>query len=233
MLTLLTTTGTRDYAWMLCQKYMHRQTYSGRVRWIIVDDGENAQQITFKRPGWDLIVLRPEPFWQHGQNTQQRNLLAGLRYVPNDAWLLIIEDDDWYASDWLAVCEKHLRDFYMFGERNARYYNVEKQVLRRLNNKNHASLCATAMRGPVLDLFRTMCASDRDFGFIDGKIWKRVAPQQKHLVGGTRVVGMKGLPGRDNIGIGKELRGVRDSDAKQLRAAIGEDYRHYTSLIKK
>jgi len=69
MLTLLTATGCRPQAWAICEELMRRQSYAGPVKWIIVDDGEVAQPITFKRSNWLVVVTRPEPFWKSGQNT--------------------------------------------------------------------------------------------------------------------------------------------------------------------
>lgn len=74
MLTLLTATGARPQAWAICERLMMAQDYSGPVRWVIVDDGKEAQPVTFERDGWTLEVIRPAPYWRQGQNTQARNL---------------------------------------------------------------------------------------------------------------------------------------------------------------
>ena len=99
MLTLLTTTGGRPKPWAICQQLMAAQTYKGQVRWIIIDDGEEEQKIEFtpQRGLWHMEIYRPEPAWQPGQNTQARNLLAGLAVVKNEENLVIIEDDDFYT----------------------------------------------------------------------------------------------------------------------------------------
>lgn len=100
MLTLLTATGARPHAWAICQRLMHAQRYGGLIRWIIVDDGPEPQPVTFQRVGWRVDIVRPQPCWQPGQNTQARNLLSGLALVPDDdARIAIIEDDDHYAPD--------------------------------------------------------------------------------------------------------------------------------------
>ena len=63
MLTLLTATGARPQAWAILEQLMLRQTYTGPVHWIIVDDGEEAQPITFERENWRLTLVRPQPRW--------------------------------------------------------------------------------------------------------------------------------------------------------------------------
>jgi len=73
-LTLLTMTGARPEAWAICETLMLRQTFTGAVRWIIVDDGPIAHPITFSRAMWVLEVVRPIPFWVSGKNTQARNI---------------------------------------------------------------------------------------------------------------------------------------------------------------
>jgi hypothetical protein len=225
MLTLLTATGCRPEAFALTERMMARQTYTGPVRWIIVDDGEQAQPVTFSRPGWMLEVLRPEPFWKPGDNTQGRNLLVGLNAVDKDARLVIIEDDDWYASDWLEVCNTYLDRASLVGETKARYYNVAQRVGRQLNNVGHSSLCSTAMRGEAINVFRRACQVKQQF--IDIDLWRR--HRDALLFPGNRVVGIKGMPGRGGIGMGHKqgFNGQRDPMGTLLREWVGSDAEWY------
>lgn len=221
MITLLTATGCRPEAWALCERMMLAQTYRGPVNWIIVDDGVRPQPITFEREGWTLTVVRPTPPWQPGQNTQARNLMAGLEVVEPDAKLLVIEDDDFYAKDWLQVASGHLEAAELVGETCARYYNVRTRTAKQLRNSQHASLCATAMRGKAIDMFAHLCHAN--VKFIDVALWS--AAQSKMLFTGHRVVGIKGLPGREGIGMGhrSDLEGIKDRDGSILREWIGAD----------
>jgi hypothetical protein len=225
MLTLLTATGSRPNAWAICEQYMNKQDYQGSVKWIIVDDGEIAQTITFKRDNWELVVVRPDPFWKHGENTQARNLLAGLEHVSEKENLVIIEDDDRYASDWLSVVEKKLEKAELVGECLARYYNIQLKTGRQLKNQLHASLCSTAMRGSAIKTFIEVCKSN--VKFIDIKLWAGV--KQKMLFTGNRVVGIKGLPGRGGIGMGHDINfsGNKDTSLDLLRSWIGSDLEYY------
>lgn len=225
MMYLLTATGARPAAWAICEKLMAAQRYAGPVTWIIVDDGPEAQPVAFQRDGWDLVIIRPEPFWKLGDNTQARNLLAGLDVVPPDARLVIIEDDDYYAPDWLDVVDQALDKAELVGEIRARYYNLPQQRFRELMNTGHSSLCSTAMRGAALARFRTECR--RRHTFIDMHLWR--AAKSRHLFNGHRVVGMKGLPGRGGIGIGhnRNFRGQHDPGGKVLRQWVGADAELY------
>jgi hypothetical protein len=229
MLTLLTATGNRPFAWTLCQRWMSRQTFRGPVRWVIVDDGRQAQEVSFSKPGWELEVIRPTPLWRLGDNTQARNLLAGLDAIGNDASVAIIEDDDWYAPDWLAHVSEQLQCAELVGETRARYYNVVTRISQQLNNSVHASLCSTALRGPALLTLREACLARQKF--IDLDLWRRHQPNS-HLFDGHRVVGIKGLPGRGGIGMGhrEDMRGPKDRSGALLRAWIGADVEHYRSI---
>lgn len=215
MLTLLTATGARPEAWAICEQLMARQTCAGPVRWIIVDDGPVAQPVTFQRAGWTLEVVRPLPYWEVGQNTQARNLAAGLEWVEADESVAIIEDDDWYSPGYLADVAKWLARRELVGEDRARYYNVTTGKGKQLGNTRHASLCSTAVRGNGLKALRQAVAQADTF--IDMTLW-RILPGRLYQT--QHVVGIKGLPGRGGIGTGH-----RDAFGQpmSLRDWIGED----------
>lgn len=225
VLTLLTATGARPHAWAICERLMAAQDYAGPVRWVIVDDGPEPQPVTFQREGWTLVVVRPAPHWQPGQNTQARNLQAGLAVIEAGERVAVIEDDDHYGPDWLSHVDAQLHRAELVGEGRARYYNVATRVGRQLHNDAHASLCATAMRGRALETFRHSCR--RAPKFIDLDLWRR--HPSRHLFGGHRVTGIKGMPGRGGIGMGhrKDFGGTPDPDGALLRQWIGEDARLY------
>ena len=220
MLTLLTATGCRPQAWRLCERWMMAQDYPGAVRWLVVDDGEEPQPVTFERAGWSLEVIRPTPRWKPGMNSQARNLLAGLdRLEPNDS-LVVIEDDDYYGPGYLSAAESWLKRGELVGECMARYYNVARRIGRQLNNRGHASLCSTAMRGAALEQFRKECKPGVQF--IDLSLWRNFSGS-KVLAETKHVVGIKGLPGRDGIGMGhkESFNGSHDPDGAMLREWVG------------
>ena len=226
MLTLLTATGCRPEAFAITEKLALNQTFAGDVHWIIVDDGEVAQPITFSVPNWTLTVIRPEPFWKKGENTQARNLLAGLEVVPDDARLVIWEDDDYMAPSYLSWVNNRLDKADLVGESHARYYNLPTRRARELNNTQHASLCSTGMKGDAIKLFREVCVPGVQF--IDINLWRGFGGS-KILERGNRVVGMKGLPGRGGIGMGhkSDFAGKRDPNFAILRSWIGSDVKYY------
>lgn len=216
-LTLITPTGARPEAWALCQRWMARQTYQGPVRWIIVDDGPQAQEVTFQRQGWELVVLRPTPFWRLRQNTQGRNFMKALELVDSDDWVAIIEDDDWYSPLWLERVVEELQHAELVGQGWNRYYNVRSGAVLVHDNAQHASLCASAFRGRALGSFRRI-ANDGPT-LMDVPLW-RTPGLVKRVFDGMYVVGMKGMPGRGGIASGHKLETDEPFD---LREWIGDD----------
>jgi len=200
MLSILTATGARPEAFDRCQQYMAAQDYTGPVRWVIVDDGPESQDIDFKRANWRIVIVRPEPFWQPGQNTQARNLLAGLEYCTDQ--IVIVEDDDEYAPWWLSQCAEWLALNDLVGEAPTLYRHVNGKE-RMMTNKT-PSLCQTAMRGAAVQRFRDVLTTGDKL--IDARLWKsggKVYPYQRG------VIGIKGLPGRPGVGIGHNPEAYR------------------------
>lgn len=224
MLTLLTTTGARPDAWAICEKLMLAQTFDDEVRWIIVDDGEQAQPITFQRAGWKLQILRPRPYWLPGDNTQARNLRAGLCCIRPYDRVLIIEDDDYYAPQYLQDMSEALNHASLVGEERARYYNIRTRHYKQLQNRGHSSLASTALRGEAIEALHK--ATQRRSKFIDLELWKEHLDRK--LFPAKNVVGIKGLPGRPGIGIGHKAEfGRPDVGDKILREWLGEDAKLY------
>jgi len=225
-------TGCRPEAWALCQLWMQQQEIREKVRWIIVDDGAEQQEITFKRRNWKLEVVRPQPYWKPEQNTQARNILAGLELVGADDRLIIIEDDDYYAPDYLAVVSSWLDYHDLVGEALARYYHVGERLYHECGNQQHASLCSTAMKGAAIDQLRVVARLGEKF--IDMALWKSF-PGTKQLYGSRLCVGIKGLPGRMGIGMGHRMNGIRhrkDPGGMVLKSWVGRDWEHYKPWYK-
>lgn len=224
-LQLLTATGARPEAFALCHRWMQAQTYTGKVLWIVVDDGQTPSRLSMMPDNWEQVVIRPKTLWQPGQNTQARNLLAGLDVCIKNDPLAIIEDDDYYSPDWLNCVTNNLASADLVGECRARYYNIVLKRGRQLSNTKHASLCSTAMSGNAIKAFRKACESRTKF--IDLALWK--SNMSKRLFSGNHVVGIKGLPGRGGIGMGHrdDFTGKHDADGSLLHEWIGDDARYY------
>lgn len=223
MIKLLTVTGGRPLAWELCKLWMSRQTLKPDA-WIIVDDCDPISNLR----GIDIpvLIIRPQPRWKPGDNTQQRNLLQGLENVSVNDKLIIIEDDDWYRDDYVKTMSAFLDRNNLVGERNALYYHVGQRVYRYCQNRTHASLCSTAMTGDAITKFKRTC--EKNVKFIDLELWRS---HRGKLYDTTMTVGIKGLPGRPGIGAGHRMKGTKDPNLGKLRSRIGGDVRFYEGSL--
>lgn len=226
MLTLLTTTGCRQKAWAICEKLMTNQVYEGQVRWVVVDDGEVEQTISFKRNNWDVEVVRPTHRWKLGSNTQQKNLIAGLNRIKNTENLVIIEDDDYYDPYYLQTVQNWLITETLVGESASRYYNLRSKKYRQLSNYFHSSLCSTALKGSAIEMLRAICITNKTL--IDVNLWKMYKGSKK-LYRTNMVVGLKGMDGRAGIGIGhnKDFQAKIDEDGSVFQSWLRNDVSLY------
>lgn len=197
MLSVLTPTGARPEAFAKCVEWMQAQDYAKPVKWVIVDDGPDAMP-TPSIDGWDVLHIRPEPLWT-GQNTQARNILAGLDHVTDR--VVIVEDDDQYAPWWLSQCDAWLDKHDLAGEGQSVYVNLKTGRRMQFKNMAHASLCQTSVKGCGINALKEACQTKEKF--IDIALWRSMSGVVYPYAGG--VVGIKGYPGRAGIGIGHTI----------------------------
>lgn len=225
-ITLITPTSDRPRAFALCERWIARQTYPGKIHWIVIDDGSVKVQCTMGQNH-----LRREPAPDRAQSFR-RNLLAGLYRVETDL-VAFVEDDDWYHADYLARLVDGLQGRELYGEGRAKYYHVGTRRHREYANLGHASLCQTGLRSSLLPWLKQRIER-HESTFVDLHMWKhapatvkRVEPQSRHCVG------LKGLPGKRGIGAGHRMdeRFPVDADGSVLRSWIGDDAEIYFNLM--
>ena len=218
--TILTPTGGRPRSFALLAHMLSRQTYQGDMRWIVVDDVEPMTPLPDVRDGIKIVYVRPEPLWEFRKNTQHRNLLAGLDLYESGP-LLICEDDDLYAPQYVAQMLQWLEKYELVGEGYAHYYNVASRRWHIHKNTEHASLCETGMRDGAIDALRA--AIKRRTQYIDVDLWtSRVSKCVMPNAG--LCVGIKGMPGRAGIGSGHNpMFGTPDPEGNKLREWIGNE----------
>jgi hypothetical protein len=226
MLTLLTTTGERPECFALLKQFMRHQDYPGNVRWVIVDDGHEPADTTFRKSGWTVEHIRPKPYWEPGQNTQHRNLAAGLDVIPDDATVAVIEDDDYYGPAHLSTIAGQFGNINLVGELSPRYYNCQTLCGKRFQVFTHTSLACTAMRGDALQMFRK-CVG-RGLKYVDVDLWRKYKGPAR-LYPASNVIGIKGMPGRGGIGGGHKIEFGNIVDPQKF---LGDAYRFYKPFIK-
>lgn len=198
-LTVITLTGDRLVAFDRCVQYMERQTYTGRIQWIVVDDGEAP---VYRCPGWARYIrLRPQ---RDKRRSFCINLRAALDSLETDR-VLFFEDDDWYSPGYLDKQVSFLSQHEVVGEGLACYYNLPGKCYRQNQNTKHASLCSTSLQGPAALDFLRKIIHGKETTFVDTHLWDKARKfkLRRYIYTDERLcVGMKGLPGRKGIGSG-------------------------------
>jgi hypothetical protein len=240
MITLITPTRDRPEAFALCEKYMARQTYDGPKQWIVVDDGDvpikpTLGQTHIRRPPSTIVCTLP------------RNLLEAVEHVvPSSETILFIEDDDWYAPDYVKSMVEFVKGYEIAGLGYHRYYNVLTRMWRMENNMNAAGLCVTAINGSLLGFLKAVCetAAVKDDYNVDVGIWRAAQSENvvisefithtlhKNVVRNDGLsVGIKAMPGRNGLASGhgtkKDFLNCRDDDCNVLKTWIGDDVEAY------
>lgn len=199
---------------------MARQTVQPD-QWIVADDGLVAAPLTM---GQQHIRRERK---EEGGASLAMNLLAAIPHVTGQL-VIIMEDDDYYRPDHIAVCVEHLRSHRAAGCRWLNYYNVQMRAWRRIRN-TCAALCNTSLRAeclPLLEASAREALAQRSY-HIDGLFWRRVGNAGLH--DRQTVIGIKGLAGMPGIGVGhKPSPGWKqDPFGEKLREWVGDDARYY------
>ena len=227
--TLITATGDRPQAFRLCEFWMSRQTCAGPVQWIVVDDGQIPTKV---RRGQQYI--RREPRKGDPRHTMCANLRQAWKHVKHDN-ILIIEDDDYYAPNYIETMLLWLREAELVGEVGAKYYFVRTRQFRVFTEHEHASLCRSGFRRSVLPLVQKLSSGD-DWR-LDLKMWSQWKGSKylrRESSGGRAIsVSMKGMPGRAGVThrISPNWIMKDDRDLGQLQEWLGCDHEYYLPYL--
>ena len=225
--SVITPTGGRPWQLKLCAKYLERQTYSGSLQWIVVDDGETRSELPKLRR--EMLLTQIYPTAKPGVDTLSRNLLTALPEVCYNR-ILIFEDDDVYRPQYIAAILQGLEHAPLAGESPSLYYYVPGKKYRVMENNGHASLCQTGFREELIPVLESVCHAAPYY--IDTRFWNLVP--HKHIMRSRFCVGIKGLPGRKGIGMGHDPAGPywqTDPYLVFLRTWIGEDVELYKEFM--
>ncbi|MCW8960199.1 MAG: glycosyltransferase [Ignavibacteriaceae bacterium] len=215
MIKVITPTGNRPEALKLLNSYLERQTLQD-FEWIVLDDCLPATEI----PERCDKFIEPSWIWS-GENTQHRSMLRLLEECEPEDKVIICEDDDWYSPDYLQKTSDLLDKHIVVGQKKSIYYNIANQTYRKFDHRNHACLCQTAFTGKkALERMKAICKQENKP--IDVTFWKMGGK----LTNDIDVIGIKGMKGRDGIGIGHKMEGIKD-DWTYLRELIGDDVKNY------
>lgn len=235
---LITVTGDRPEAFRLAEFYMATQT-SKYWDWLVVDDGAEPTEITQEQ-----YYIRHCP-GRSPLDSFRVNMAAALKWGQAMGYqkFIIIEDDDWYSSQYVEKCINELEHFHLYGQCGARYYNVKYRLYKQLNHTSHASMCSTAF---TLDAVPTVLdVLERQESHHDMRLWRLHGTElgglswQAKLEPTVDVVGIKGMPGRVGIGMGHRMEKelvysgfAYDPDMSKLQEWVGSDYMLYSPFVE-
>lgn len=218
--TVITPTRDRPLAFSLCRRWMATQDFGGTVQWIVVDDGDVPVE-----PGpFEYLRRRPSSC----QNTLPDNLTEALDHSTGSR-VLIFEDDDFYAPNYISTMVSRPRKELAFGEVKPRYYNVRSRRWHLGPSAGFSSLCRTGFRAEMITLARKAAEETKRAGdvSIDVRFWAEVKQagvpfclfDQPKLT-----VSIKGLPGR--AGLGKnhalDIFPNKDPEGLILKSWVGD-----------
>lgn len=230
MLSLITPTRGRPQAFAMLERWMKRQTYRASYQWIVSMDSDPLE---YEFTMGQVVVSRKEG----DGHSLLENLRAALPKVAGDI-IAFIEDDDYYAPDYLKSLVAAFDDpsVQVAGFAPAVYYRVTDQLWRCIGNKENCSLGMSAIRSSVVPAFLSMM--ERGSPFVDVLLWKAPGLCKKVIDSATPEglryhVGMKGMPGTMGIGIGHrpEFPGRPDPTGKHLRDMMGDDALAYREFM--
>lgn len=238
LVTLITCTGSRQEAFARCEYYMQRQTFKGAIDWIIVDDSEPRTVLSLdKSPNIKQRYFRGPVLWTPAINTQRPNMHEAMLHVnPESTAILVVEDDDYYAPDYIETLLFLLNRYESVGEANNKYYAIKSRSYREWKNLGHASLCSTGLR---MSAYQTLYdAVNSGELFMDMAFWRKAferASSNVLFIGLNVGVGIKQMPGRHGIGAGHDPEGqgfVKDPGFDMLKKwiPIVEDFNWYKDM---
>jgi hypothetical protein len=213
-ITCITCTGDRIVAFDLCARWMQDQTIIPS-QWIVIDDGK----IPMANIPKNCEYIRREPQKNDPLHTMVINLKLALSKVTGDK-IIIIEDDEYYAPEYIKEMSKQLNGYDLVGIGKSKYYNIQAFKYYQHNGKefsDHASLAQTAFKKSLIPSILGKMNGDQ---FLDIRIWQGLKGNAHILVDDKEslYVGMKGLPGRSGIGSGHNpnMEGYKNDNNKTV-----------------
>jgi len=244
MISVITPTGDREIAFKLCLSWINQQTVKPD-QWIVVDDGKREKFNIDSLPSFAQYVRREPQLTDH-KFTLVENIKEAVKYIAGNQ-IFIMEDDEYYAPQYLEVMSKHLEPVAVVGIGCSKYYHLPTGGYEVHQNKEHASLAQTGFTDKFLPNFNSCIEKGMGTCWLDDQLWKAVQASQRSSAkipfdlfvdnGSPLYVGMKGLPGRDGIGVGHKPQSYRgrvdDKNRTLLKQWIPLHYQKYLDVLEK
>jgi glycosyltransferase involved in cell wall biosynthesis len=230
-ITCITPTGDRELVFSLCQRWVKEQTVQPD-QWIVVDDGKTPIKC-LDRSIKSLQYIRRKPEQSDPKHTLLLNMQKALSVAAGGV-IFVLEDDEYYANDYLETMMSHLQDKQAVGIIHSKYYHVSGRYIKNVNTK-YASLAQTGFRRELVPTVIDLLKGDT---FLDLRIWRHIQAHGGECLFHDRnhsvYVGMKGMPGRFGIGAGHRPHSFYypDPEYRMLKEWMPDHYQVYIDLIK-
>jgi len=106
------------------------------------------------------------------------NLLAAIPYIKHDK-IIIIEDDEYYASRYIETMANRLSKHEVVGIGKSRYYHLPSGGYFTIGNMGHASLAQTGFKKSFIPVFRQLLIPGKLY--IDFMLWKKAKARKEDL----------------------------------------------------
>jgi len=228
-ITAITPTGDRPLAFTLCRHWMEQQTVKPD-QWIVVDDGKVPL-----KPSTGMQYIRRNPSPRDPAHTLNLNIAAAIPHIRGDK-ILIIEDDEYYAPQYVETMSRKLEDHEMAGIIKAKYYHLPTGGYYQIANTLHASFAQTGFRRTILPKL-TELIKDKNATLLDMKLWTYSLSHGKAYLfndhSRSLYMGVKGMPGRAGIGVGHDVSSYNAFDKKRslLKKWVPDDYQIYLDIL--
>ena len=180
------------------------------------------------------------------------NLDEAFKHIKGDK-ILFIEDDEYYAPDYVKEVSGKLDQYDLVGIGRSKYYHLPALKWYKHRNMGHASLAQTGFNKNFFNKAKACMNGDL---FLDIRFWREVngkMADQFSLPDSIKeyeskdgrgfifddfeksiYTGVKGMPGRNGIGIGHNERSCYypDKDNRVLKSWIvtKDDYNKYLKV---
>lgn len=227
---------TAPQAFELAVKMMNSQSLQP-TKWLISDDGKTPlSKETINKIQCDHEIIQLEPL---DTVSQARNLAELAKRVPDNAKLVIWEDDDYYPAEYLDSVSRALNKDNFIGISDKRTYHVTSGKYNKRNGRADA-LHGFAMYGDAVVKFKAFIPTlVPDTLMIDWKFLNKYYPDgatEHNEAVPVHIVGM----GEKRAGITRDhtcsdhKKFTIDTDSQVLRQWVqnNEIFRAYREMVK-
>lgn len=211
MTTIITPTDGRPECLRLLARHLTAQHPVGPLQWLIASHEPTIPLDPL--PSWISLVLVVSSA-KVGWHPLCSNLESALAVLPPGEEVIIMEDDDYYAPQYLQCCLHLLRESTrgteVVGFGPVRYYKVDTLQYRTLNRHLCPALAQTAFTREGVSRLRKDVREKPESPHVDTRLWR--AGGYKQMMEFPIHVGLKGMPGTKGVGCGHRPQPDWDHD---------------------